>query len=143
MILRSLRRPPHPDRPRLPHIAQTLMLAVALGLALAPAGARADDDDHDRARRAVQAGDILPLETVLARLPDELSGRVLEAELEHEDTAWIYEITVLRTDGRLLRLEVDARNADVLRSRGDRGRHGDRRRDHDRERGRDRDRERD
>lgn len=77
----------------------------------------ADDDDHERARRALQAGEVLSLATVLERLEHSHPGQVLEVELENEDEGWVYEIKLLQTDGRLLKLELDARDGSLLRSR--------------------------
>lgn len=84
-------------------------------LALAP-GVRADDD-HERAREAVARGEVLPLGTVLQRLENSHPGQVLEVDLEREDGRWIYEIRLLQPGGRLVKLEVDARSAEVLRQR--------------------------
>ena len=56
-------------------------------------------DDHDRARRAVQA------------------GQVLEVELEQERERWIYEIKLLTPAGQLTKVKLDARTAEVLRVR--------------------------
>lgn len=91
-------------------------LAVALaGSALAPV-ARADND-HERAREAVARGEVLPLAAVLQRLERSHPGQVLEVELERDDGRWIYELKLLQPGGRLLKLEVDARSAEVLRQR--------------------------
>lgn len=118
-------------------------LLIALLAALTPADARAGrkDDDHDRARAAVQAGEAMPLSTLLQRLQRTHPGRVLELELEREDGRWIYEVKLLQPDGRLLKLEVDAATAQVLKVRRcDHDRSG---RDSDRDRARDGDRGRD
>ena len=74
-------------------------------------------DDHDRARRAVQAGQVLPLPTVLERLQREVPGQVLEVELEQERERWIYEIKLLTPAGQLTKVKLDARTAEVLRVR--------------------------
>lgn len=94
--------------------AGLLSCAVAVALALAPAWAE-DKDDHDQARAAVQAGQVLPLSTVLDRLQRTHPGQVLELQLEREDGRWIYEIKVLQSDGQLLKLELDAATAQVLK----------------------------
>lgn len=91
--------------------------AVALwvcSLAAAPAWA-SDRADHERALQAVQAGQVLPLTTVLERLGREHPGQVLEVELERERGQWIYEIKLLSADGQLLKLKLDAGTAAVLR----------------------------
>ncbi len=54
------------------------MLAIFLGLA-APAGAASDD--HDRARDAVRAGHIQPLNSILARVQSQFHGRVVGVRL--------------------------------------------------------------
>jgi uncharacterized membrane protein YkoI len=84
------------------------------GLTVARAG---DEDDHDRARAAVQAGEVLPLATLLERLQRSHPGQVMELELEREDGRWIYEVKLLQADGQLLKLELDARTAQVLKLR--------------------------
>lgn len=90
-------------------------LAAALALALSSPWAWADDSDQDRARAAVQAGQVLPLKTVLERLEREHPGQVLEVELEQDDGRWIYEIKLLQPGGRLVKLELDAASAELLR----------------------------
>lgn len=92
-------------------------LLLALALAAAASLALADDDDHERARRAMQAGEIMPLHTLLERVAQRHPGQVVEVELEREDGAWIYELKLLRPDGVLLKLELDARDGTVLGSR--------------------------
>lgn len=78
----------------------------------AQAGSQAD---QDRALQAVQSGEILPLRKVLERLEKELPGQVLEVELEREHGQWVYELKLLQRDGRLLKLQLDARDASILR----------------------------
>ena len=90
----------------------------AAALAVPPASA-SGKDDHDRARQAVQAGQVLPLPTVLERLQREVPGQVLEVELEleQERERWIYEIKLLTPAGQLTKVKLDARTAEVLRVR--------------------------
>ncbi len=106
-----------------------LSLAVmALAVAAASAAWAGRKGDHDRARAAVQAGEVLPWPTLLERLQRTHPGKVLELELEFEDFAneraagrksgrWIYEVKLLKADGQLLKLEVDAATAEVLKSK--------------------------
>ena len=84
-------------------------LLLALSLALLPAAATHADGDHDRARAALRAGEVLPLHTVLERLQREQPGQVLEVELDREHGEWVYEIKLLRPDGRVVELKRDAR----------------------------------
>jgi uncharacterized membrane protein YkoI len=93
---------------------------VLAGLLAAPI-AQASDKDHERARQAVQAGQVMPLPAVLEKLALTHPGRVLEVELERErregNEVWVYEIKLLQADGQLLKLELDAKSAEVLRSK--------------------------
>ncbi|THF65079.1 PepSY domain-containing protein [Pseudothauera rhizosphaerae] len=93
-----------------PSLALALILAGAAGLALAA-------DDHDRAREALAAGQILPLRSVLDVVERDHPGQVMEVELEREHGVWIYEVKLLRGDGTLQKLELDARSGELLRSR--------------------------
>ena len=95
-------------------LAAPLFCSLALLLATAPAHA---DSDQDRARAAVQAGQVLPLKTVLERLERDHPGQVLEVELEHDDGRWVYEVKLLQAGGRLVKLEVDAGSGEVLKRR--------------------------
>lgn len=89
------------------------LLLLACSLAAAPA--LAGERDHDRARAALQAGEVLPLATVLQRVAQSHPGDVLEVELERQDGRWIYELKLLQRGGALVKLEVDARSGEVLK----------------------------
>jgi uncharacterized membrane protein YkoI len=97
-------------------------LACACVLTSTVALGSGSEHDHDRARRAVQSGEILPLQTLLERVQGEHPGQVLELELERDGGRWIYEIRLLQPDGRLVKLVVDARTAQVLSQRVREGR---------------------
>jgi uncharacterized membrane protein YkoI len=70
--------------------------------------------DHDRARKAVEAGEVLPLKTVLERVERDYPGQVMEVELERENGRWLYEIRILQSGGSLLKLKVDARDGTLF-----------------------------
>ncbi len=91
------------------------LLVGSLGLPPAWSGSK---DDHNRARQAVQAGQVLPLRSVLERLEREHPGQVMEVELEQEEGRWIYEVKLLQPQGQLLKLKLDARTAEMLPARG-------------------------
>jgi uncharacterized membrane protein YkoI len=93
-----------------------LLLAVAASACALPAQADGRRD-HDRARAALEAGEILPLATVLERVRTSHPGEVLEVELESEDGRWVYELKLLQRGGALVRLHVDARNGAVVKRR--------------------------
>ena len=93
------------------------MLTAVLILAVAPPVQASDSADHDRARRALEAGEILPLKTVLERLAHDVPGQVIEVELERSGERWIYEIKLLRPGGSLVKLKVDARDGLLVPAR--------------------------
>ncbi|WP_222105435.1 PepSY domain-containing protein [Denitromonas ohlonensis] len=92
------------------------LLALLLSTTLIAPGLA--DSDHDRARRARDAGQVMPLPAILERVAQDYPGRVVEVELEDEDDRWIYEIKLVQPGGRLLKLEVDATDARILKARG-------------------------
>lgn len=93
----------------------------ALLLAFGSNAGMADSSrDHDRARQALEAGEVLPLRTILERVEREYPGQVIDVELEreHEEKGgperWVYKIKLLRSGGALVRLKVDARSGAVI-----------------------------
>jgi uncharacterized membrane protein YkoI len=94
-----------------------LVALLAALLALPLSGLARSETDQDRARAALQAGEILPLATILARLAQTQPGQVLEVELERKEGRWLYEIKLLQPGGSLLKLELDARSGEVLRQK--------------------------
>ncbi len=96
------------------------VLGVLFAAAVAPEPCMAGErgrHDHDRARQAVEAGQALPLRTILERVERDYPGQVMEVELEQWDERWIYDLTILRAGGTLLRLKVNALDGSVLRSK--------------------------
>ena len=92
------------------------MVAVLLCAALFTTGtAHADRRDHELARQALEQGQVLPLREVLDRIERQFGGQVLKIEFEREDGRFIYEIRLLQDDGRMAKLEVDARDGQVLK----------------------------
>ena len=100
------------------------MAALLLLVCLLPAAraSKRDGNDHDLVRAAVQAGQVMPLHSLLERLRRSHPGQVLALELEQEDGRWLYEVKLLQADGQLLKLELDAHSGELLRARrkGDR-----------------------
>lgn len=94
------------------------LLALALLAATTPAGA--DEDDHERARRAVQAGQVVPLRTILDNVARDFPGDVIETELEDRHGTPVYEIKVISPEGRVMKVYYDARDGSVLKVKGKR-----------------------
>lgn len=95
------------------NIIKKASLPLVISLLLA-GGGPALADDHDEIRELVRQGQILPLQTVLERSGINQTGQLLEAELEKEDGIWVYELEVLRDDGRVYDMYYDARTGEPL-----------------------------
>ena len=95
---------------------RTCFAIIAL-LLVASATSLADDDDHDRARAALERGEVLPLLTILERLSTTIDGDIIETELDREKGRWVYEISYVDRNGRLIELEIDAADATVLKEK--------------------------
>jgi uncharacterized membrane protein YkoI len=95
-----------------------LIACMVAALAVVGPAAAGKDHDHDRARRAVEEGRILPLREILARAQTTHPGQVIEAELEDEGGAIVYEIKILTTDGRMMKLHYNAATGALLKVEG-------------------------
>ena len=99
------------------HRAAGALCALLLAFG-ASSGMAENGRDHDRARQAVEAGEILPLRTILERVEREYPGHVIDVELEREHEnklePWVYKIKLLRSGGSLIKLKVDARTGAVI-----------------------------
>ena len=74
------------------------------------AAAALSQRDYERVRAAVERGDMVPLEGVLADAQRRHAGTVLEIELERGE----YEVEILGDDGVIRELEYDARTGLLL-----------------------------
>jgi len=83
--------------------------------------ALADDVDHERAREAVKAGKIEPLSKALGVIEKRFPGNVLEVELEEKRAGFKYEIKILSNEGRVVKVDLDAKTLEILDVEGDDG----------------------
>ncbi len=91
---------------------------VCLGLALqaGPVVLADDDDDHrNELTQAVRSGEIMPLADVLSAVGPKLDGDIVGIEVEREDGLWVYELKVARPGGRIVKVYIDARTAEILK----------------------------
>jgi uncharacterized membrane protein YkoI len=88
-------------------------IALLVGL-LTGTAAFGDSLSPDRVRALVERGEILPLEEILKRNELNTGGRIIEIELERKRGAYVYEIKVLRPDGRYRELKIDARTGAIV-----------------------------
>ena len=80
----------------------------------------ADDDDHgshELARQALEQGRVLPLRAVLEKIERDYQGQALKVEFEQDDGRFLYKIRLLQSDGRMVKLKVDAVDGKVLETK--------------------------
>ncbi len=88
-----------------------LLVSVAtLGVFPAIAG----DGDLDRLRDAVRRGEVIPLSQLQASVRKAFPGEIIGVKLDEDDGRFIYEFKVLKTNGRLVEIEMDAGDGRVL-----------------------------
>jgi len=98
--------------------AGRLELAAALlaAILLFARAVHADEDlpDHERARAALEAGEIVPLDEILELAQARDPGQSVEVNLEHEDGRWVYEVEMITGEGRVVRTNWDAKSKTLL-----------------------------
>ncbi len=77
------------------------------------------DGDHLEARRLLQSGEVMSLESILDKIRGRYPGRVIEVELEKKHGQIVYEIEIIDDNGRVHELYVNARNGELIRARED------------------------
>lgn len=80
----------------------------------------ADGDDHgshELARQALEQGRVLPLRAVLEKIERDYQGQALKVEFEQDDGRFLYKIRLLQSDGRMVKLKVDAVDGKVLETK--------------------------
>lgn len=97
-------------------ILHSLLVAFML---LSPVHVARADDDHIEARRLLDAGEILPLESILRNVREKFPGKILEVKLEREDQEIAYEVEVLGDDGVVTEVYINATTGKVLSSKED------------------------
>ncbi len=91
-----------------------LLLAAFAAMTAVPSLARDDEPDRrDAVRRAVEAGEILPLSQILEKVRVRVSGDITGIEINREDGRWHYEFRVIDRSGRVLEVHVDARSGNI------------------------------
>ena len=102
-------------------VVTILVWMVGFGVCAARGSVVWASPDHERARQALQAGEIMPLDKILAVVSQSHPGQILEVELDRERSqggkVWMYEIKGITPDGKLFKLKVDARTGEVAQFR--------------------------
>ena len=93
--------------------------AAALFAMLAAGLAHADDVGPETAKRLLSEGRIKPLSEILDAVRRQVAGEMLEVELELEKTGYVYELKLLRPDGKVQEIEADAASGNILKIEDD------------------------
>jgi uncharacterized membrane protein YkoI len=102
----------------------TISILLCAGLVLmqgarsAALAAGREIHDEDLARHALENGEIVPLDRVVAWLHDAVPGEVSGLELEKENGTWVYEFKIISPDGRLLHVRVNAKTSQLIGKAG-------------------------
>lgn len=96
-----------------------LLTSLSLGLSTGLADKKDKKNEHNVVREALQRGEVLPLEKILAIANQQVAGDVIEVELEDEKNALVYEIKILTGTGRVREVKIDARTGQVLKIEDD------------------------
>src|SRR5450755_3475236 len=85
-------------------------LIAAILITAFPLTAVADDegDDQDEAERAVDRGDVITPDEVLARTEVRRAGELVRVRLLHDGRRWTYQLRCVDAAGELSELTVDA-----------------------------------
>ena len=77
------------------------------------------DEVLEAARELLESGRILPLETILAEIAESVPGKLIETQLEYEDGRILYDLKILRPEGRVQEVEVDAATGEIIKIEDD------------------------
>jgi len=105
-----------PLPPRKPYLLTRIVLLVLLLALFSSAPSWADKRDHDLARQALQDGTVLPLRAILDIVEARYPGQIMEVEFDHDDGVFEYELKVLQANGRLIKLKLNARTGEILKT---------------------------
>ncbi|WP_417450625.1 PepSY domain-containing protein [Kordiimonas sp.] len=98
----------------------TFILAGWIALVVAAAAASDDvhhhhdrKEDHLVARSALQRGEIMPLEKVLAAVRPKLSDEIVGIKFEMHNGLWYYEFRTVDSRGHLHYIHANARTSEI------------------------------
>ncbi len=80
---------------------------------------RADDVGPDFAKRLLSEGRIKPLSEIISEVQAKVPGEMLEVQLELDDGIYVYELKLLRPDGKVQEVEADAASGNILKIEDD------------------------
>ena len=75
------------------------------------------ESDHEKAIKAVNEGEILPLDQILKKIEKEYTGRIISINLKDNEKGlfgWVYDIMIIGVDNNVKQLRVDAGTSTIL-----------------------------
>tara|TARA_Y100000991_G_C21932804_1_gene331626 strand:- start:624 stop:959 length:336 start_codon:yes stop_codon:yes gene_type:complete len=75
------------------------------------------ENDHEKAIRAVNEGEILPLDEILEKVQNKFSGRIISINLKDNEKGlfgWVYDIMIIDIENNVKQLRVDAGTSTIL-----------------------------
>lgn len=102
-----------------PFDRRTVLLSLSLAMLAGGAALGDEEIDHDAARRLLSEGKIRPLAEIVDAIKHEVPGDVIDIELELENGVYVYELKILRPDGRVQEVEADAATAQIRKIEDD------------------------
>ncbi|MGL4936564.1 PepSY domain-containing protein [Shewanella sp.] len=79
----------------------------------------AGDDPANKVVQWVKEGNVLPFDTIMQRYESRLQGRLLDLEVEQKHGRIIYELEILRDDGIVYEIKIDAKTGEWLKEKVD------------------------
>ncbi len=74
-------------------------------------------DDHEKAIKAVNEGEILPLDEILVKVNQTYAGRIISINLKDNEKGlfgWVYDIMLIEPGNKVKQLRVDAGTSTIL-----------------------------
>ena len=74
-------------------------------------------NDHEKAIKAVNEGEILPLNEILTNITKNFNGRVISINLKDNEKGlfgWVYDIMMIDVNNKVKQIRVDAGTSTVL-----------------------------
>jgi uncharacterized membrane protein YkoI len=95
------------------YVGLIIASALTFALPLLANSAQADSRTQDELRQDVERGSIRLLSDILTAVREKLPGEVVKVEVEHHGAGWVYELRVLDRQGRIFKVYVDAKTAEI------------------------------
>lgn len=96
---------------------RTILLSLALVLGMISCKLIYADNDEDLSNQVlkwVKEGKVIAFDVLMRRYRDRMKGRLLDLEVEREKGQIIYELEIMRPDGIVYEIKIDAQSGEWL-----------------------------